>query len=348
MIQFTRDRHNNFGIIRLVLASMVILSHSPEILDGNRSREILTRLFGTVSFGELAVDAFFIISGYLIAQSFENDRSVFHYVLRRFARIVPGYVVCFLVCVFIVAPLAGGNPWQPGVLLHNIGQMVKLGLPQVPGVFAGMHYPSLNGSMWTIAFEFRCYLGIVALGLLGLFRADRRKLVLGLALALLAVNAVSSGFTHGPPGSKVGFVLLNARLAGLFLCGTSFYLYRRSIPLNGAFAAVCAALLCGFLFFPATAEAAIGLFGSYLIFWLALGAPQLPAGAVFNRFDPSYGIYLYAWPVQMLLIWWGVTLNPWILSLFTLAVTVPLASLSWFMLEKPALGILVPRSPRPA
>ena len=88
-----KERKNNFGFLRLLFATMVVVSHSPELLDGNRSREILTRLFGTMSFGEVGVHGFFIISGYLITKSFVESRSTGSYLTKRFLRIFPGYLV---------------------------------------------------------------------------------------------------------------------------------------------------------------------------------------------------------------------------------------------------------------
>lgn len=88
-------RRNNFGTLRLLLASLVIVSHTPEMLDGNRSRELLTMLFGTLSFGELAVDGFFIISGFLIAKSMILGGSLKVFFVKRVARIVPGFMAAF-------------------------------------------------------------------------------------------------------------------------------------------------------------------------------------------------------------------------------------------------------------
>ena len=84
------EARNNFGAIRLALAFLVILSHSSEMIDGNRSRELLTQVFGTISFGELAVDCFFIISGYLITKSYLSSTSALEYLVKRVLRIYPG------------------------------------------------------------------------------------------------------------------------------------------------------------------------------------------------------------------------------------------------------------------
>lgn len=153
-------RNNNFGLLRLLLATLVIISHSPEILDGNRSREILTRAFGTISFGDFAVDGFFIISGYLVTKSFLQDPSVFSYLGKRALRIYPGFLVGFWLCVLLVAPFVSGSTriLSVSTLLQEFPNSIGLQEPLVKGVFPGMAYPSLDSPMWTIGFEFKCYI----------------------------------------------------------------------------------------------------------------------------------------------------------------------------------------------
>ena len=142
------EHQNAFGFLRLIFASLVIVSHTPELVDGNRSRELLTQLFGTISFGELAVDSFFIISGYLIAGSFLKKPVVSSFLIRRIARIYPGFIVASLVCILVVAPLAGAS--MADILaksLHSVKLMVLLQSPGSSNVFKGTFYPVLNGAM---------------------------------------------------------------------------------------------------------------------------------------------------------------------------------------------------------
>ena len=107
--EWTKRPSNNFGALRLLFAVLVILSHSSELVDGNPSREILTRIFGTLTFGTFAVDGFFLISGYLVTKSFQGSRSAGEYALKRVLRIYPGYVVAYLLCVFALGPFVGGQ-----------------------------------------------------------------------------------------------------------------------------------------------------------------------------------------------------------------------------------------------
>ena len=156
---------NNFGFLRLLFATLVIISHSAELIDGNRSREPLTNLFGVLSFGELAVDAFFLISGYLVVQSFERSDSTLSYLMKRIRRIYPGFLVAYIACVFVVAPLVGNDLtiMSFGNLAHVIFDASTLHEPPRVFGFADLPYPSLNGSMWTIQVKFRCYLLVVFL-----------------------------------------------------------------------------------------------------------------------------------------------------------------------------------------
>ena len=105
-------RNNNFGIIRLVLALLVIVSHVQELIDGNRSNELLTRLFHTRSFGDVAVDGFFVLSGCMILQSWQRVPKLWPYLCKRCLRIYPAFITATLVAAFLIGP-ATALPWQP-------------------------------------------------------------------------------------------------------------------------------------------------------------------------------------------------------------------------------------------
>lgn len=197
MIQNLEHR-NAFGFLRLLLASLVIVSHTAELKDGNRSREILTNIAGTLSFGELAVDFFFIISGFLITRSFLRSSDIFSFFIKRAGRIYPAYIVAFLVCLLVVGPLGGTPlPEWPRHVMRQLLNIPFLRCPSLPDVFVGQPYPFLNGAMWTLSYEFSCYSVVVILGICGFYK--RKYLFLSVfSLSVFSYFLHKPILPHGP------------------------------------------------------------------------------------------------------------------------------------------------------
>ena len=101
-----QTKQNNFGFLRLFFAIVVIFSHAPEAIDGDRNRELMTRFFGTMSMGDLAVTCFFLISGFLILMSYQHSSSFKNYLKKRVLRIYPGFILAYLFCLLCVIPMA--------------------------------------------------------------------------------------------------------------------------------------------------------------------------------------------------------------------------------------------------
>ncbi len=341
------DRQNSFGLIRLALASLVVLAHSPEMIDGNRSREILTRLFGTLSFGEFAVSFFFLISGALVTRSLERQRSVRDYLRNRALRIYPGYAVAFLACTFAVGPLVGGDLLARGWLdlLAFPVDMLKFAVPSVQGALAGLPYPSLNGAMATIAYEVRCYLAVLLLAALGLHRGRGRLVYAGLVAAAFAVAAlVAPGRSRGIAGLLVGDVATFARFFAFFGTGALLHLCGDRLPRAGGWAAAGAAIGIACLAVPALARPGLAICGGYALLWLA-ARTRSRAGRWANETDVSYGTYLYAWPIASLLLWHRRDLDPWTLTALTLGLSLAAGLASWLLVERPALALKEGRGP---
>jgi len=336
--QKSASHQNNFGLLRLVFATLVIVSHSFEIIDGDRTREPFTRLFGTLTVAEVAVAGFFIVSGYLIAQSYETSDSVLSYLSKRVLRIYPAFIAASLFCIAIVGPLAGAD--LAALPITNwatiCSRILTLQIPRLPHVFAGQHYPSLNGSMWTIAYEFRCYLAVVILGSLSLLRS---KVILPLTALLCFVAILTT-----PDWPQIRFEAIfgdiheTARLTAYFLAGTSFFLYRDRIIYRNKLAAFAAVGLAVALFIPRLVGPGVAIFGGYLIFWFAFLSNTARLNAINSKIDLSYGIYLYAWPVQMLLIRYVAGISPESVIVLTTILSGLLAYISWTFIERPALS----------
>jgi peptidoglycan/LPS O-acetylase OafA/YrhL len=197
--------------------------------------------------------------------------------------------------------------------------------------------------MWTIAYEFRCYIAAAVLGLIGLYQPRLRSTLCILTLVILVLNASAHFRGASMPGDSVlGTLDKNVRFLSVFLVGGLYYIFRDKIRLTNAGAAIAALLLIPLFLFDLTAETAFSVFGGYVCFWFGLKAPVVQLkfiGPNSNR-DISYGLYLYAWPIQNSIIWCNPNITPWSLCLLSVIGAAVFGYASWTLVEAPALAML--------
>lgn len=335
-------RHNAFDALRLVLAISVAVSHACAIGFGFQPTWGETRL------GTVAVDGFFVLSGFLITRSYLQLDSPARFARHRFLRIMPGFWVCLAVTALVVAPVAAllrglpaatpfsGEPSAWDYLLGNAGLIITR--YDIGGVLADMpQADSINGSLWTLFFEAGCYTAIGILGSLGVLRSRRLLVAAALPVCGLLVALQEAGVP----------VLVNdrvLRLGFLFLLGAAAYLFADRIPARPELALLATALLAASLtiFTDYRVLGAAPL--AYLLLWAGSCAPlrwRMPA-------DVSYGMFIYHWPVLQLLALTGLTsAGAPAFVLVGLAATLPVAAASWYLVERPALAHKNPRRENP-
>jgi len=342
------DPHrNSLNLLRLVFAVTVIASHAT-YLGGYMTEPTWAGLTP----GRWAVIGFFIISGYLITAS-RNGRGFGSFITHRVARIYPGFVVNLLVTVLVFAPvgfylvhhsLSGYMTTGTQPVQYVTGNLfLKMRSWDVAATPAGVPYSgSWNGPLWTIFFEFCCYV-IVGL-LLCLPAAKRRQHIV---IPALFVFTVALQWQAGPtlawvqgmwPGAANDIGLM-MQLLPSFLAGATIYQFRRRIRLSLPGALICGAVsVVGIVALPGWGPQLVSPLLGYVIFWVAA---VLPMPKLMQTQDISYGIYIYGFLVQQTLVLLGVNHSG--LLLFTVAsilFTVPFAVASWVGVERPVLSLL--------
>ena len=351
-------RSNSLNFLRLTLALTVILSHSLT-LGGTRQGGPAAEDILNSTPGQIAVFGFFGISGFLIARSADHNGFA-RYLWQRFLRIFPGYWMCLLLTGLVFGVIA----WVHGqshcglscyfksstgpfpYVYHNF--LLRQNQPDIAGTPTNVPLPGVwNGSLWTLQYEFACY---VLVGVMAVFGLLRRRVLVVLFTAAVWVAADYIVFTQTSLAPPEGFD--EVRLLGLvplFFVGALLYLYRDRIPDSGWLAAGSAVIFVGslwlpfgtgvtFSFFPTLNAAVVSsVFFAYPLIWLGIHLPLQRVGA---RNDYSYGAYVYAWPIQQLLATWNV--ERWgmpIFMVFSVGCTMPFAIASWWLIEKHALRL---------
>jgi peptidoglycan/LPS O-acetylase OafA/YrhL len=340
---YTGNHDNNFNLMRALAAFAVIVSHSFVFRSGVADHEPWHAALG-ITPGSLAVDVFFIASGFLVTASLVHRGSVLQFVKARALRIYPALFVAVLSTTLFLGFFFGRLPFQEFVaawdtvryVVRNIVLVIPGGITwSVPGVFENHPSgPPINGSLWTLVEEVRMY-GLLALTwlVLKLSGASPRRWIGPAALALVALGLVWHFATRGDSQ-----LTAMPRLMAFFFAGSALYHWRDRIPASWPlfFACLAAMLL------SALDRTAFGIVWPFALPYTVLFLALVPAGPIrqFNRVgDYSYGLYIYACPVQKVFVLLIPGIGPWMLTLVAGAVTLVLAVASWYLIEEPALRL---------
>ena len=336
-------RENNINLLRLVAASSVIFSHAYDFVGRHDPIMQLTGYSG----GWVAVSIFFTLSGYLIYNSIFFGRDVKKYLIARCLRIFPGLVAMLVVTTIILGLYL--STVTPSIFFsstetwHYLFGNAILYDPRytLPGVFEGNFYPrAVNGSLWTLRFEFTCYLITLGLFLIGSFKRDLYFVLF--CLFFLVCYMIYN--IYGIFFDKMQIVLFDGstvaklfRLYFAFFIGMCYARFARKVSLR-AFIVPILMIICimsyGLFIFPVV----FMIFLAYITFYMAfLRHPYI--SYVKNMPDISYGIYIYAFPIQQTLIQFFPLWSPMENSMATLVLTTIPATLSWFLIERPALDM---------
>jgi peptidoglycan/LPS O-acetylase OafA/YrhL len=349
-----RGHANSLGLIRLVLAFAVIFDHASP-LGGFGPDFGGAYTLQQASIGSLAVGGFFAISGYLIVKS-GMSADVLQFMWRRFLRIFPAFWAVLIVVAFVVGPLiwiadghelgayfqtGPGGPfaylasnWTLTINAFGILDMFQNTTPY--GLAVGGS--SVNGSLWTLSYEWTCYLIIAIFVASAVLKKARILVPVLTGFFLIAQIVQTSG--AGSVGSVLPFLAnpTSITLTLTFLLGACLGVYSKSIPYDdrlGIFAGIVMILTLRYGGFSTIGTIAAVYFIMYL------GA-RLPA--VFHRVgsknDYSYGVYIYGFVVQQVLAYMGVYAwgyFPYVV--IACLITLGLAWLSWHGIEKRAMSL---------
>jgi peptidoglycan/LPS O-acetylase OafA/YrhL len=332
------ERDNNFDILRLFAALLVMYGHAYPITGA------ATPGFAANGVQTIGVKIFFSISGFLVAQSWMRDPDLIRYLWRRSLRILPGLVVVVVLTAFLLGPLVSTEPLSIYLssasthnYLKNIALYIHYGLP---GVFQGNPYPhAVNGSLWSLPAEVVMYF-IAPLGL-ALAGVSGRPRAIIITLSMLLAGASLYLLHIDPRKGQLVLYLTDVwawlAVAPYFLIGMTYAVCKAEslLDVNVAFLA-----LFGLAVVETSAvvkEALLMLVLPYacLGFALSSGWAFRP---ITRHGDLSYGTFLYGFPMQQLVMHYGGAMDPWRNFFIATGLTLGCAYASWRFVEKPALA----------
>jgi peptidoglycan/LPS O-acetylase OafA/YrhL len=349
------ERNNSFNFLRLLMALAVLIAHSFP-LGGFGSDPVQSISGGQANIGSLAVIGFFAMSGNFVVQSAINSNFL-SFAWKRFLRLFPAYWLVLLLTAGVLGPViwvldgkllsdywsTGANGpleyfignWSTHIQTWGIYDIFEKTTPWGEAV----GYSAINGSTWTLFWELNCYVFLAIIAGIGILK-KMPSVIPFLALLLLLTNYFGS--SNPDVWGKIFLIFFEnqdaTKYSLAFFTGATFSIYARKFDRDWSILVGSLALFALTLFRGGfTSIGVIALSIAVLISGRLL--PEV-FQKIASKNDYSYGIYLYAFPVQQTLAHAGFQHQGFIVyNLLTLLLTFACAFASWHLLEKQVLKL---------
>jgi peptidoglycan/LPS O-acetylase OafA/YrhL len=320
--------NNNITALRLIASFAVIWGHSHAItLSG--THDIIARITGYAHAGGIAVDFFFLLSGFLVTSSVIK-RDILSYSISRCVRVFPALWIYLLIMVFIIAPFLSNLSLINYIknestfkYLINIGCGISAEW-FLPGVFETNRNKAINGSIWSIIIEIRLYLYLAIFKILGGFKSRTiYNLTVSTIIILVWANLISIPGINGKTDSHVAL---------FFVIGSVLYVNRELINISPIYALVAAAIAA---ITHGTPNFQYGYILIIVSVFLYLAFNDILSNFLTN--DYSYGVYLWGWPIQQVVAEAWPKASPIMNTFISIILALGVSIASWHFIEKKLL-----------
>ena len=336
-----------FDFLRIALATAVVLNHSFLIVLGSYDTPLTYKLFHVF---DSTLPMFFALSGFLITGSAQRLR-LKDFLLNRSIRIVPALAVDIFVSALLLGPLLTTKPlseyFSGKEFSHYFLNIIGFIHYELPGVFDSNPFAhQVNGSLWTVPYEIGCYALMSGLILFGCVKSSRlitstfvgfTMLFYGLQfwfsshISPLSTDTPIHNYLNNFLSERGNFLYFH------FLAGALIYVLRESVPYSRIMLVASIAIISTSTFgvFGTWTPAILSLPIAYLTVFI--GLQKIPRVPLYARGDYSYGVYLYAYPLQQMLIQSLPGLSIPMHFVLSMGLVTGVAMISWHFIEKPIL-----------
>lgn len=320
-------RSNNFDGIRMIAALMVLVSHQYSLVS------LIPPLLFSMTGGFAAVLMFFSISGFLVLQSWQSDQNLLRFSIRRVLRIWPALIVAVLITVILLGPVASQLSVSQYFSDPQTWAYFKILVMEIqytlPSVFESNATNSINGSLWTIPFEVACYVALAVFGVIGVLHWKMSVVVITGFIYLSALPGLLRG--DWPSNWQIFSITF---FFGCSLC--AYRVYWINCPWRWLILFIILFIFCGLSGILAIHFFKVVTLGAIAVI---VGNQSWPILRSLGKYgDISYGMYIYAFPIQQSVL--ALNQNKWPFAtnlVISIVATILIGMLSWHLIEKPAL-----------